>query len=176
MCPTCPGVLGGGQQLPQLGVLEVLHPAEVQQLQAGAGGLAQGRDHRPGAARHVQLQQPWGEEGRGQPAGQWQCGGASEVSPCSRLMSHISCFLEMLVQPRLRETGWRRTTPLSMGGVTERWRLRSIQVHSRLSQHLGVGVGGDSGYKLSSRAGEGPPWSGPAQSRPALPPDHGGGL
>lgn len=70
-----------------------------------------------------------------------ESGGASGVSPCSRLMSHISCFLEMLVQPRLSETGWRRTTPLSMGGVTERWRLRSIRVHSRLSQHLGVREG-----------------------------------
>lgn len=58
------------------------------------------------------------------------------VPPGRRLMSHISCFLEMLVWPRLRETGWRRMIPLSMGGVMERWRLRSICVHSLLSQHL----------------------------------------
>lgn len=57
------------------------------------------------------------------------------------MMSHISCFLEMLVQPRLRETGCRLMMPLSIGGVMERWRLRSICVHSLLSQHLDRSTG-----------------------------------
>lgn len=51
-------------------------------------------------------------------------------------MSQLSCFLEMLVQLRSRLSGWRRIIPLSISGVTEVQRLRSMVVQSRLSQHL----------------------------------------
>lgn len=53
--------------------------------------------------------------------------------PCSRFRSHMSCFLETPVQLRSRARGWRRTTPLSMGGVSDFRRLRSIRGHRRLS-------------------------------------------
>lgn len=59
-------------------------------------------------------------------------------------MSHMSCFLEMLVWPKSRETGCRRIIPLSMRGVIDRRRLRSIWVQSRLSQHLwGTALGNE---------------------------------
>lgn len=51
----------------------------------------------------------------------------------------MSCFLEMLVQLRSRLAGCRRMMPLSMDGVMDVRRLRSMRVHSRLSQHLGAG-------------------------------------
>lgn len=53
--------------------------------------------------------------------------------PCRRFRSHMSCFLETPVQLRSRARGWRRTTPLSMGGVRDFRRLRSIRGHRRLS-------------------------------------------
>lgn len=51
-------------------------------------------------------------------------------------MSQLSCFLDMLVQLRSKQTGCRRMIPLSMSGVMEVQRFRSIRVHSLLSQHL----------------------------------------
>lgn len=65
-------------------------------------------------------------------------------SPGNRLMSQLSCFLEMLVQLRSRETGCRRMMPLNMSGVMDLQWFRSMRVHNRLSQHLGQ-VGGWSG-------------------------------
>lgn len=56
--------------------------------------------------------------------------------PGNLLISQLSCFLEMLVQLRSKETGCRRIIPLSMSGVMEVQRFRSIFVHSLLSQHL----------------------------------------
>lgn len=58
--------------------------------------------------------------------------------PGNRLMSQLSCFLEMLVQLRSRETGCRRMMPLSIRGVMDLQWFRSMRVHNRLSQHLGV--------------------------------------
>lgn len=55
------------------------------------------------------------------------------ILPCSRFRSHMSCFLETPVQLRSRALGWRRTTPLSMGGVRDFLLLRSIRGHRRLS-------------------------------------------
>lgn len=51
-------------------------------------------------------------------------------------MSQLSCFLEILVQLRSRETGCRRMMPLSIKGVMDLQWFRSMQVHNRLSQHL----------------------------------------
>lgn len=59
--------------------------------------------------------------------------------PGNLLMSQLNCFLEMLVQLRSRETGCRRIIPLSMSGVMEVQRFRSIFVQSLLSQHLRAG-------------------------------------
>lgn len=61
-------------------------------------------------------------------------------------MSQLSCFLEMLVQLRSRETGCRRMMPLSISGVMDLQWFRSMRVHNRLSQHLQAGpaVGGAS--------------------------------
>lgn len=56
--------------------------------------------------------------------------------PGKRLISQLNCFFEMLVQLRSRESGWRRIIPLSISGVTEVQRLRSMVVQSLLSQHL----------------------------------------
>lgn len=60
----------------------------------------------------------------------------SQSLPGNRLMSQLSCFLEMLVQLRSRETGCRRMIPLSIRGVMDLQRFRSMRVHNRLSQHL----------------------------------------
>lgn len=51
-------------------------------------------------------------------------------------MSQLSCFLEILVQLRSRETGCRRMMPLSIRGVMDLQWFKSIRVHNRLSQHL----------------------------------------
>lgn len=64
------------------------------------------------------------------------CGLAQTSVPGKRLISQLNCFFEMLVQLRSRERGWRRMIPLSISGVTEVQRLRSIVVQSLLSQHL----------------------------------------
>lgn len=58
--------------------------------------------------------------------------------PGNLLISQLNCFLEMLVQLRSRDTGCRRMIPLSMSGVMEVQRLRSIFVQSLLSQHLDI--------------------------------------
>ncbi len=63
---------------------------------------------------------------------------AHSYIPGNLLMSQLSCFLEMLVQLRSRETGCRRIIPLSMRGVMEVQRFRSISVQSLLSQHLHI--------------------------------------
>lgn len=60
--------------------------------------------------------------------------------PGSLLTSHVSCFLEMLVQLRSRLTGCRLMMPLSAWGVIDLHLLRSIFVHNLLSQHLGMGT------------------------------------
>lgn len=63
-------------------------------------------------------------------------GSLVQGSPGNRLMSQLSCFLEMLVQLRSRETGCRRMMPLSIRGVMDLQWFRSMRVHNRLSQHL----------------------------------------
>ena len=56
--------------------------------------------------------------------------------PGSLLMSQVSCFFEMAVQERSRETGWRLMMPESAWALRERQRFRSIFTHKRLSQPL----------------------------------------
>lgn len=63
-------------------------------------------------------------------------GSFTKSLPGNRLMSQLSCFLEMLVQLRSRETGCRRMIPLNIRGVMDLQRFRSMRVHNRLSQHL----------------------------------------
>lgn len=65
-------------------------------------------------------------------------GSFTKSLPGNRLMSQLSCFLEILVQLRSRETGCRRMMPLSIKGVMDLQWFRSMRVHNRLSQHLGV--------------------------------------
>lgn len=85
------------------------------------------------------------EKGEGQgmrpqpPLQQTHSGPLAQGSPGSRLMSQLSCFLEILVQLRSRETGCRRMMPLSIRGVIDLQWFRSMRVHNRLSQHLGTG-------------------------------------
>lgn len=57
-------------------------------------------------------------------------------SPGSLLTSHVSCFLEMLVQLRSRLIGCLLMIPLSAWGVMDLHLLKSIFVHNLLSQHL----------------------------------------
>lgn len=56
--------------------------------------------------------------------------------PGSLLTSHVSCFLEMLVQLRSRLTGCLLMMPLSAWGTMALHLLKSIFVQSLLSQHL----------------------------------------
>lgn len=63
--------------------------------------------------------------------GQWQ-----GCSPGSLLTSHVSCFLEMLVQLRSRLTGCLLMMPLRAWGTIALHLLKSIFVQSLLSQHL----------------------------------------
>lgn len=75
-------------------------------------------------------------------------------SPGNRLMSQLSCFLEILVQLRSRETGCRRMMPLSIRGVMDLQWFRSMRVHNRLSQHLRAEPsGGGTVRAASSRRG-----------------------
>lgn len=62
---------------------------------------------------------------------QWQ-----GCSPGSLLTSHVSCFLEMLVQLRSRLTGCLLMIPLRAWGTIALHLLKSIFVQSLLSQHL----------------------------------------
>jgi hypothetical protein len=82
---------------------------------------------RPGIRKHVLEDsfpgQPWSSP----------CPDSAPYLPCSRFRSHMSCFLETPVQLRSRARGCLRTTPLSMGGVRDFLRLRSIRGHRRLS-------------------------------------------
>lgn len=80
--------------------------------------------------------QPSGSPG----AARWQPQGplASPRSPGSLLTSHVSCFLEILVQLRSRLTGCLLMMPLSAWGVMDLHLLKSIFVHNLLSQHLGT--------------------------------------
>lgn len=73
-------------------------------------------------------------------AGWWQRQGPlpSPRSPGSLLTSHVSCFLEILVQLRSRLTGCLLMMPLSAWGVMDLHLLKSIFVHNLLSQHLGT--------------------------------------
>lgn len=91
----------------------------------------------PGCRARLWLRpQPQGSPG----AGWWQRQGLlpSPRLPGSLLTSHVSCFLEMLVQLRSRLTGCRLMMPLSAWGVMDLHLLRSIFVHNLLSQHLGM--------------------------------------
>lgn len=71
-----------------------------------------------------------------QPPAPAHLGSPALCSPGKRLMSQLSCFLEILVQLRSRETGCRRMMPLSIRGVMDLQWFRSMRVHNRLSQHL----------------------------------------
>lgn len=91
-------------------------------------------------------------------------GPLAQCSPGNLLMSQLSCFLEILVQLRSRETGWRRMMPLSIRGVMDLQWFRSMRVHNRLSQHLEtrpsrgstVRNGGSRGEPLHSCANSSP--------------------
>lgn len=70
------------------------------------------------------------------PLGPRTVAGLAAHLPGSLLTSHVSCFLEMLVQLRSRLTGCRLMMPLRAWGTMALHLLKSIFVQSRLSQHL----------------------------------------
>lgn len=88
-------------------------------------------------------------------------------------MSQLSCFLEILVQLRSRETGCRRMMPLSIRGVMDLQWFKSMRVHNRLSQHLGARPGRRGNIRVGSSLGEPPAW---LWSVPHLPSPRGGSL
>ena len=85
-------------------------------------------------------------------------GSLVQCSPGNRLMSQLSCFLEILVQLRSRETGCRRMMPLSIRGVMDLQWFKSMRVHNRLSQHLGARPSRRGNIRVGSSLGEPPAW------------------
>ena len=88
-------------------------------------------------------------------------------------MSQLSCFLEILVQLRSRETGCRRMMPLSIRGVMDLQWFRSMRVHNRLSQHLGARPSRGGKGRVGSSLGVPPAW---LWSVPRLPSPRGASL
>lgn len=88
-------------------------------------------------------------------------------------MSQLSCFLEILVQLRSRETGCRRMMPLSIKGVMDLQWFRSMRVHNRLSQHLGARPSRGGKGRVGSSLGVPPAW---LWSVPRLPSPRGASL
>ena len=85
-------------------------------------------------------------------------GSLVQCSPGNRLISQLSCFLEILVQLRSRETGCRRMMPLSIRGVMDLQWFKSMRVHNRLSQHLGARPSKRGNIRVGSSLGEPPAW------------------